>query len=82
MGPARHLRQRHRPRQLPHRLTKALYSDPARTARIVDRIPLGRPGEPEDLAGTAVFLAAPASDYITGTVIWVDGGILLLGHGI
>ncbi len=63
-------------------LTKALYSDPARTARIVERIPLGRPGEPEDLAGTAIFLAAPASDYITGTVIWVDGGILLLGHGI
>lgn len=63
-------------------LTKALYNDPVRAKRIVDRIPLGRPGEPDDLAGTAVFLAAPASDYITGTTIVVDGGILLLGHGI
>lgn len=63
-------------------LTKALYDDPVRSGRIIDRIPLGRPGEPEDLAGSAVFLAAPASDYITGTVLWVDGGILLLGHGI
>ena len=63
-------------------LTKALYDDPVRSGRIVDRIPLGRPGEPDDLAGSAVFLAAPASDYITGTVLWVDGGILLVGHGI
>lgn len=63
-------------------LTKALYADPVRTQRIVDRIPLGRPGEPDDLAGTAVFLAAPASDYITGTTLFVDGGLLLLGYGI
>jgi NAD(P)-dependent dehydrogenase (short-subunit alcohol dehydrogenase family) len=63
-------------------LTKALYNDPARSQRIIDRIPLGRPGDPEDLAGSAVFLASPASDYITGTTLFVDGGLLLLGHGI
>ncbi len=39
-------------------------------------IPWGRIGTPEDLAGTAVFLASPASDYITGQVIAVDGGML------
>jgi NAD(P)-dependent dehydrogenase (short-subunit alcohol dehydrogenase family) len=39
-------------------------------------IPLGRTGTPEDLAGAAVFLASPAADYITGQVIYVDGGML------
>ena len=48
--------------------------DPPRYQLITQRIPLGRWGQPEDLAGTAVFLAAPASDYLTGAVIAVDGG--------
>ncbi|MFB3817562.1 MAG: SDR family NAD(P)-dependent oxidoreductase [Candidatus Methylomirabilales bacterium] len=39
-------------------------------------IPLGRTGTPEDLAGTAVYLASAASDYLTGQVIYVDGGML------
>jgi NAD(P)-dependent dehydrogenase (short-subunit alcohol dehydrogenase family) len=39
-------------------------------------IPLGRIGTPSDLAGTAVFLASPASDYVTGQLIYVDGGML------
>ena len=39
-------------------------------------IPLGRIGTPDDLAGAAVFLASPASDYVTGQVIYVDGGML------
>jgi gluconate 5-dehydrogenase len=43
---------------------------------ILQRTPAGRWGDPADLAGTAVFLAAPASDYINGQVIYVDGGIL------
>ncbi len=55
-------------------LTDALYSDPERAARIVSRIPMGRPGHPDDLAGATVFLASPASDYVTGQVLWVDGG--------
>jgi 2-deoxy-D-gluconate 3-dehydrogenase len=63
-------------------LTEPLYSDPARAARIVSRIPLGRPGIPEDLAGAVVYLASPASDYVTGQVLWVDGGYLVLGAGL
>ncbi len=41
---------------------------------IQGRVPMGRWGEPEDIAGTAVFLASPASDYLTGQLIVVDGG--------
>lgn len=63
-------------------LTDALYSDPERAEKITDRIPLGRPGVAEDLAGAAVFLASPASDYVTGQVLWIDGGWLLGGTGL
>jgi 2-deoxy-D-gluconate 3-dehydrogenase len=56
--------------------TQALQDDPARSAAILDRIPAGRWGRPEDLAGATVFLAAPASDYIHGTILPVDGGWL------
>ena len=42
----------------------------------VERTPAGRPGTPEDMVGTAVFLAAPASDFVTGEIIYVDGGIM------
>ena len=43
---------------------------------IIQRTPAGRWGDPEDLAGAAVFLAAPASNFVNGQVIYVDGGIL------
>ena len=54
---------------------KVLYEDPAWVAYLVDRIPLKRPGQPDDLDGTVVFLASDASAYITGQTILVDGGI-------
>jgi 2-deoxy-D-gluconate 3-dehydrogenase len=54
--------------------TEALQTDPARNQQILDRIPAGRWGEPRDIAGAAVFLASAASDYVTGTVLTVDGG--------
>ena len=56
--------------------TAALHADPARNAAILDRIPAGRWGEPSDLSGTVIFLASPASDYLNGAIIPVDGGWL------
>jgi 2-deoxy-D-gluconate 3-dehydrogenase len=54
--------------------TKALREDPVRSKAILDRIPAGRWGKPEDLQGAVVFLASPASDYVNGHVLVVDGG--------
>ena len=54
--------------------TAALRADAARSRAILDRIPAGRWGTPEDLAGVAVFLASAASDYLNGHVLVVDGG--------
>lgn len=56
--------------------TAALQADEQRNAAILGRIPAGRWGEPEDLAGAAVFLASKASDYVNGHVLAVDGGWL------
>lgn len=56
--------------------TQALRDDPDRSAAILGRIPAGRWGSGSDLAGATVFLAAPASDYVTGIVLPVDGGWL------
>ncbi len=56
--------------------TEALRADPDRSKSILDRIPAGRWGEASDIAATAVFLASPASRYIHGAVIPVDGGWL------
>jgi 2-deoxy-D-gluconate 3-dehydrogenase len=56
--------------------TLALRQDPTRSRQILERIPAGRWGEPEDLAGAAVFLASEASDYVNGHVLVVDGGWL------
>jgi 2-deoxy-D-gluconate 3-dehydrogenase len=56
--------------------TAVLQKDPVRSVQILDRIPAGRWGTPEDLAGAAVFLASSASDYISGHILVVDGGWL------
>jgi 2-deoxy-D-gluconate 3-dehydrogenase len=54
--------------------TRALREDPVRSKSILDRIPAGRWGTPEDLMGTIVFLSSDASSYLNGSVITVDGG--------
>lgn len=56
--------------------TSALQQDEVRNRQILDRIPAGRWGNPADLGGAAVFLASSASDYVTGTILVVDGGWL------
>lgn len=53
-------------------------TEPARRDRLIGQIPVGRIGDPEDIVGAAVFLASSESDYVTGTTIYVDGGLLLL----
>ncbi|WP_207496724.1 SDR family oxidoreductase [Aridibaculum aurantiacum] len=54
--------------------TEQLRNDPDRSASILSRIPAGRWGTAEDIAGATVFLSSPASDYINGTILTVDGG--------
>jgi 2-deoxy-D-gluconate 3-dehydrogenase len=56
--------------------TTALQQDATRSRQILERIPAGRWAEPADIAGAAVFLCAPASDYVHGHVLVVDGGWL------
>ena len=56
--------------------TQQLRADSERNQEIIDRIPAGRWGTPNDLKGTVVFLASPASDYIHGYTLAVDGGWL------
>jgi len=57
-------------------LSKAGQADPAFNAKVMARLPIGRWAKPEELAGTAIFLASPASALITGVTLPVDGGYL------
>ncbi|MBN1874711.1 MAG: SDR family oxidoreductase [Anaerolineae bacterium] len=54
--------------------TEALRNNPTRSRQILERIPAGRWGDPEDFKGVTVFLASDASDYVHGTIVTVDGG--------
>ncbi len=58
-------------------LTSPLREDPARSSAILSRVPVGRWGQPEDVAGPALFLASPAASFITGVILPVDGGYLI-----
>ena len=57
-------------------MNTALTSDPKFDAWVRGRTPSGRWGVPQDLVGTAIFLASPASNYVNGQIIYVDGGLL------
>lgn len=63
-------------------MTEDLFADPAAAETLVSPIPMRRLGTPDDLAGAVVFLASPASSYVTGQVIYVDGGWLASGGGL
>lgn len=55
--------------------TTSILTDPAAAASLIERIPLGRWALPEDLVGPVLFFASPASDYVTGQILFVDGGL-------
>jgi 2-deoxy-D-gluconate 3-dehydrogenase len=59
-------------------LTEAyMKSDPKRLERVLQKVPSGRLGKPEDLVGVTLFLASEASDYMTGQTLYIDGGYSL-----
>lgn len=60
-------------------LAEQVLKDPAKTAAILERTPLGRVGEPEDIGRAVAFLAMPASSWVTGAIVPVDGGFETLG---
>jgi gluconate 5-dehydrogenase len=57
-------------------MNEALIANPDFDAWVKGRTPARRWGRPEELVGAAVFLASPASDYVNGQIIYVDGGML------
>ena len=57
-------------------INKSLMNDPAKLGPLLENIPLKRLGTPEDVAGVAAFLASSDADYMTGTTLLVDGGLL------
>jgi NAD(P)-dependent dehydrogenase (short-subunit alcohol dehydrogenase family) len=63
------------PGYFPTAMNAPMTADPGRREALVARIPLGRAGEPDDIAGVAVFLASPAAGYVTGQVLPLDGGM-------
>jgi gluconate 5-dehydrogenase len=59
--------------------TESVFKRPGAVQSFLDHSLLGRVGQPEDIAGPCVFLASPASDFITGQTIFVDGGLTTIG---
>jgi len=61
-------------------LTQPLWDDPHRREWILDRVPMNRPGQPEDLVGFVIYLASRASDFTTGQTFYIDGGFMAGGQ--
>jgi NAD(P)-dependent dehydrogenase (short-subunit alcohol dehydrogenase family) len=65
------------PGLFPSRMTKFVFDDPGTMDAVRNSVPLGREGCPEDIAGPAIFLSSRAANYMTGSVVTVDGGSLV-----
>jgi NAD(P)-dependent dehydrogenase (short-subunit alcohol dehydrogenase family) len=63
------------PSTIATRFSEMTLKDPERMKRLLANCPLGRLGQPVDIAGACIFLASAASDYITGQIIYIDGGL-------
>jgi len=61
------------------RFSESTLKDPEKLKRFLASCPLGRVGQPADIVGACVFLASPASDFITGQIIYLDGGLTAIG---
>jgi NAD(P)-dependent dehydrogenase (short-subunit alcohol dehydrogenase family) len=61
------------------RFSEKTLQDPVKLKRFLASCPLGRVGQPADIVGACVFLASPASDFITGQIIYLDGGLTAIG---
>jgi glucose 1-dehydrogenase len=59
-------------------MTEQMLQDPERLSYFQQVIPMGRPGQPRDVANVAAFLASSRSDYMTGSIVFVDGGRLIV----
>ena len=68
--------------RLKTRSRAAVNSDPAARERVLSRTPMGRVGEPSEIAAIAVFLASDEASYITGETIYADGGRLPLNYTV
>jgi NAD(P)-dependent dehydrogenase (short-subunit alcohol dehydrogenase family) len=81
---ARHLADRHitanaiAPGLFESKMTRFIFNSQEALDTVVDRIPLGRPGEPDDIGGTAVWLSSRAGSYLTGAIVPVSGGLATL----
>jgi glucose 1-dehydrogenase len=59
-------------------LAAPLLKDPVSRSAVLNRLPLGRIGQPRDIAGAVLFLASDSASFITGTTLFVDGGYLTM----
>ena len=55
-------------------MTKIIHADPDRPAKVLDGVPMGRFGRPEEIASVALFLASDDASYVTGELLIADGG--------
>lgn len=58
-------------------INRDVWDDPDQLAKLIELIPYGRIGEPEEVAGAVAWLASDAADYVTGTTLYIDGGMTL-----